>query len=579
MLNIKLWQKNKLNFSNVYKNSLLMVSLFIATLFLRLVFLDNIEVNFDQIQIIKAAEEILVGNLTLIGPRTGPAAMFTGPLIYYLAAPIVFLFGNLYAIPVISALIALVTAIVLFFLTKKYFDEKTAFIVLVFYTFSPFLVNFDRVLWNPNLVFLATILILIPSLKPNASRFTYLWLILGGFLTYQAHFSGFVLLFLGLCILFFSKDKKFKLMATLFFGFLLSLLPTVIFDLRNNFLNTKGFLNLIFGENKSVSLPLSINNAVSFFLRLKENLLVVLRIIGELFIGKSSTTLVFSLAILFIILLFVYLKKDFLTKITFFWSVIIIILYSFYSHDRPEYYFLILAPCFLLLMAKLIAKLKNKIFYFGLLVFIFVTIGVNFQSFPAGYGISIKNIYLTQKYLNDKKISQIIYDMPYGYQFGIEYYLNKINFTEDGLKAHVIYPNNNNYSNVYKINKSFGVWLDNRDYVKKNYVTKDDYILSINKKFELLQSYPIDNIAGNQEKYLIENKDNKTIIGSIDIVNLADKESEFVNNCRLFKEKADHNWLKLTNKKTYFFSNNYCLLINLDSDSNITTDNLEINLE
>lgn len=61
--------------------------LFLVAAFFRTFSFQRFPFNFDQIQIAENSQKIFSGDLVLIGPRTGPAAMFTGPLIYYVAAP------------------------------------------------------------------------------------------------------------------------------------------------------------------------------------------------------------------------------------------------------------------------------------------------------------------------------------------------------------------------------------------------------------------------------------------------------------------------------------------------------------
>ncbi len=66
--------------------SLTILLIVAAGLFLRWLYpLDRL-FEFDQNQIAVFAKQIIDKNFTLIGPRTGPAQFFTGPLIYYLGA-------------------------------------------------------------------------------------------------------------------------------------------------------------------------------------------------------------------------------------------------------------------------------------------------------------------------------------------------------------------------------------------------------------------------------------------------------------------------------------------------------------
>ncbi len=115
--------------------------------------------GFDQVQILEAVDKILSGDPTLIGPRTGPAQMFTGPLIYYLTAFFYLLRFSYYSLIVSTLSIALLTGLSIYFLIKRYFGYRFAIIALFIWSFSEFFISIDQVTWNPNLTFLASSLV------------------------------------------------------------------------------------------------------------------------------------------------------------------------------------------------------------------------------------------------------------------------------------------------------------------------------------------------------------------------------------------------------------------------------------
>ena len=61
------------------KTHILVAAVIIAGAFFRAYMPEAYIFGFDQVQILTNAEAITNGDLTLIGPRTGPADMFTGP--------------------------------------------------------------------------------------------------------------------------------------------------------------------------------------------------------------------------------------------------------------------------------------------------------------------------------------------------------------------------------------------------------------------------------------------------------------------------------------------------------------------
>ena len=140
---------------------ILVIMVIFAGFLLRALFPLQREFSFDQAQIAQAAEKILKGQLTLIGPQTGPAAFHTGPLIYYIAA-VVYFFTNLHPIAntVLALVIYLLTAISIFFILKSLLDEKLALVFTAIYCLSPYFVSLDKITWNPNFSFLSATLVL-----------------------------------------------------------------------------------------------------------------------------------------------------------------------------------------------------------------------------------------------------------------------------------------------------------------------------------------------------------------------------------------------------------------------------------
>jgi hypothetical protein len=268
--------------------------------FFRIVYPGNFSFGFDQAQILDHAHNILDADISLIGPRTGPANMFTGPLIYYLSAPIVLLLGDAKAVAVVPLLLSLVTGIVLYLVTKRYLDTQAAAMAITIWAFSPFLVSLDRTFWNPNLMLLATVFMFVPLLKDKTTWLTYVLLFGGSFLSYQAHFSGFLLVALSLASVFLLRKPK-KLSAPIIAGLGISLVPTLIFDLRNNFLNARGLLSL-FAEKHESSVVAVVSDIV-------HNFFVIAETLGKLFIYGNSTPTIVVIGVAFLLLGFLLYQK------------------------------------------------------------------------------------------------------------------------------------------------------------------------------------------------------------------------------------------------------------------------------
>lgn len=200
-----------------------------------------------------------------IGPVTSIGNMYLGPFYYYFMLPFLFLsypspIGPVYAVAGLSVL----TVFLLFKITKRIFDKKTAYLAAIFFTFSAGVVNLARFSWNPNpapffslLMFYFTYL----AWKKN----TKYWLLVSACFSIliQLHYvtllslSGAGIIFLIQLIekikenrnKFFKIEKKFiKHSFLAIFIFMLSLTPLVLFDFKHDFLNAKSFTKILVKE-------------------------------------------------------------------------------------------------------------------------------------------------------------------------------------------------------------------------------------------------------------------------------------------------------------------------------------------
>ena len=145
--------------------------------------------NFDQDQIALNAMNIVKGDWTALGPQTSHMSFYTGPLIYYWAAVFYGLTGgHPLANTLTSAAIYVFSFWLIWYFFKSLLPLKITQLYLAIFALSPYLVQLNRITWNPNFSFLSGSLVLATLLKPNQLS---LWL--GMFLAYQSNFSGFVM--------------------------------------------------------------------------------------------------------------------------------------------------------------------------------------------------------------------------------------------------------------------------------------------------------------------------------------------------------------------------------------------------
>jgi hypothetical protein len=510
--------------------------------------LGNFGVGFDQIQIIQSAKSIMSGDFSLIGPRTGPADMFTGPLIYYLTIPFVFFFGELMAIFLTPLFISLITGIFLYFLLKRYLGLKEATYGLIIWAFSPFLISLDRIFWNPNLTLLSAALVFIPLLAKKVDRSVLFFVFCGSFLAYQAHFSGLLLTpILLITVIVLAKPLKVFLMGL--FGLGVSLLPTLIFDLRNQFLNFNGLLGLL--QQKS---QFSLLNFLADFYH---NLYIIIETFGKLFIYNNSPATIFSLGLLFFILALFNFKNNQKIQLAFLWVLFVAIAYSFYREQKPEYYFLIILPPLFIIAIDNLSKIKQKwlIIIFGF--FIFNSILTISNTFKDSSGITVANLSQAQKYLANRSVKEIIYDVPFGAEVGVKYFFDDLVQADGQEILHVSYPNDLSFNGVKQFN-DLAVWFDRRS-LDKNYIVAKDYMLQSASGYLLYKNeYPREKIQ-NYEQYEIFHDGQH--FGSLLLAHESREKIEWMEQCLKLKEAKNDNWQIFSKSSNIKYKSRYCLLI------------------
>lgn len=436
----------------IKKNYLFLIFLFLGIAF-RSYDWCSYSLGVDQVQILSNAEKILSGKPTLIGPRTGPADTFTGPLIYYLAAALIAIFDSIKTAVLLPIFLSALTALTLYCLTNHYIDKKTASIVTAIWSISPLFIYLDRIFWNPNLSLMAFSLVFWPLFFAKKIKKQDLYLIiLGSFLSYQAHFSAFLLPALVFLIsLIYRRPKKIFLASLL--GLFFSLLPTLIFDLRHGFLNTKGIWLLLNSETSS----LTIN---SFLQNLFKNLLTTFELYSRLlYHGQNSITRSLIGLALLLASFFLEKNKNHFIQILI-WPLLVAFFVSFYMGSIPEYYFLITLPALFYLLAISLKKI-NKYFLLCLTIILIFnsaqflrerTKNLN-EGLSLGNSLAIKNkIALIAK---EKNIAEIIYFLPHASNFGLKYLIEPLNLIkESGIQVKIIYGAEENYPALARYGKT-----------------------------------------------------------------------------------------------------------------------------
>ena len=125
-----------------------------------------------------------------IGPVTSIGNMYLGPFYYYFMLPFLFLsypspMGPVYAVATLSVL----AVFLLFKITAKIFNKKTAYIATTFFALSAAVVNMSRFSWNPNITpFFSLMMFYFTYLAWKKDEKNWLWVAVCFSILIQLHY-------------------------------------------------------------------------------------------------------------------------------------------------------------------------------------------------------------------------------------------------------------------------------------------------------------------------------------------------------------------------------------------------------
>jgi len=187
----------------------------------------------------------------LVGPPTSIGNLYLGPLYFYLMAPFIGLFGfEPMGAAVFVILLSLATIGLIYFLAKEMLKSQLAAgLSALLYAVSPAAVEYGRWPWNPNVMPFFAILFIF-SLWQVLEKRKERWIILTGVslaLILQSHYMGLAAIPVLIVALLIKKPKlKNRIYWLIGLGsFLFLMSPLLAFDLRHDFLNARGFWEIV----------------------------------------------------------------------------------------------------------------------------------------------------------------------------------------------------------------------------------------------------------------------------------------------------------------------------------------------
>jgi len=236
----------------------------------------NYVFGFDQGRDYLAVKSIVVDHKpTLIGSEIGAGAagfqgIFHGPFHYYfLSIPFVLTDGDPYGGIILMFLFGISSVILSYFLGRKVFGPVGGMVTAFLVAISPILVSQSRFVWNshPSTLFILITFYFVYLSYKKENKFIFLSSFFAGFI-YNFELAIAIPLSMSLILfyIFVLKIKELKKYAVMLLGLVAAFFPMIFFEIRHDFMASKGLLAYVFSQKETTTSFLSIlNTSVSHF--------------------------------------------------------------------------------------------------------------------------------------------------------------------------------------------------------------------------------------------------------------------------------------------------------------------------
>lgn len=261
--------------------------------------------TYDQARDDLIVKRILVDHkLTLLGPQSSMRGVYLPPFYYYTLVPILWLSKlNPISVDIYTALIGVLTVILVWYFCKEVFGKIPALITSVLYATSPLIVELSHRAWNPNtqpFFILLTLFFWYRLWITKKEKYLLLSSFSFGYAV-NLHYGALCLILIWLFFFFWFliKSKKKGIVFLSFFVLILFALPLLFFDLRHNFMLSKNIYQYFFADQQvSLSPPKFFEPMVAsvfelFVALLSGSFLKTAQVPFE-FWGKASSVLSFA---------------------------------------------------------------------------------------------------------------------------------------------------------------------------------------------------------------------------------------------------------------------------------------------
>jgi len=385
----------------------------------------NFLFGYDQGVFFQAVKEIIVNHkLTLIGTEVGGGGFFQGPGWYYLLSIPFYLWrGDPYGGMILMFIVGILTISLSVVFGRKIFDIKTALTIGFLVAISPAIIAQSRFIWPPFIISLLSVFViffLYKILQGAGKFFPFLAFTVGLIFHFETATGATLLLQLLIISPLFIFSKRVSLRFYIFglLSFLSTQISLFMFDLKHDFINTKGIVNLFINNNRNDLAISRINLIVNHISVFKNNFL------SSFQMGNLLWTILFLILTVGLVLYF----KDNKIKTAQKWLVLylatspltLFVVFIFYPSTMWEWWILELIIFYCFLFGVILTYLfKNKLMRF-FVVAIYIIFFLSFVD---------KTIFFYKNDFNDSggthkikgKINAIdyIYKDSKGKQFGL----------------------------------------------------------------------------------------------------------------------------------------------------------------
>lgn len=329
--------------------------------------------GWDQVGNAWEAKNIIIDHrLPLLGVAAKlNSGFFLGPLYYYFIS---FFYWILNLDPLASGIAAGITSLinlsVLFYVTKKIFSSKVAFLSAAIYVISYHLIVFDRNQWNVNFIISVSLGIFYCLYNILIVRERYLVLlavILG--LSFHVHFTSVFYLIIILVTVPFIKDIKVVLryLPISVILFIVLFIPNIIAELSSNNVHTVNLINYLKTYFQGFHLVRVMQVANDGFIEFQS----LLESVSQL---KNLAFLKFIFLPLFCLVYYLPKRSKngfILCFLVFLWFLIPWLGFSLYSGEISNYYFSLTLPIAIIILAYLSVRLFLTRFLFLKILIVF----------------------------------------------------------------------------------------------------------------------------------------------------------------------------------------------------------------